>query len=194
MPTLVATIVRGNTKMHSTGNTMYGLLAEFDSVNALKAAADKVREAGFKQVDAYTPFPVEDLHHHLGMPSTKLPMLVLGAGFTGFLAGLGLQTWTTVIDYPINIGGRPLLSLPSFIPISFETTVLFAALTAAFGMLALNGFPRPYHPVFNVERFKAASTDGLFICIEASDPKFKQSETSDFLKRIGAKAVFEVPA
>ncbi len=177
----------------ASSNQLYGLLAEFETVDKLKAAADKIREAGYKMVDGYTPFPVEDLHHHLGLKATKLPMLVLAAGITGACVGFGLQAFTSAVDYPINIGGRPLVSVPSFIPITFEVTVLFAALTAAFGMLALNGFPRPYHPVFNVERFKAASTDGLFLCIESKDPRFNQSETSSFLKSIGAKAVFEVP-
>lgn len=179
--------------MHSAHqNTLYGLLAEFETVDKLLKGAAKIRDAGYKAVDGYTPFPIEELPHSLGLKPTKLPMLVLGAGITGFCAGFGLQVFCSAIDYPINIGGRPLVSVPSFIPISFEVTVLFAAFTAAFGMLLLNGFPKPYHPVFNVERFKRASSDGLFIAIEASDPKFEKGQTSSFLKSVGAKDVFEI--
>lgn len=174
-------------------HALYGLLAEFSSVPQLKAAANKVREAGFKAVDGYSPFPVEELGHDLGIKPTKLPLLVLMAGITGAFVGFGLQAFTSAVDYPINIGGRPLVSVPSFIPITFELTVLFAALTSAFGMLLLNGFPKPYHPVFNVERFRQrGSTDGLFLCIEAKDPRFEKGQTTAFLKSIGAKEVFEV--
>lgn len=173
-------------------STLYGLLAEFETVDKLLKGAAKVRDAGYKAVDGHTPFPIEELPHSLGLKPTKLPFLVLGAGCAGAVVGFGLQAFTSAVDYPLNIGGRPLISVPSFIPITFELTVLFAAFTAAFGMLLLNGFPRPYHPVFNVEQFKKASTDGLFISIEASDPKFEKGQTASFLKSAGAKEVFEI--
>lgn len=179
--------------MHSAHqDTLYGLLAEFETVDKLLRGAEKVRDAGYKAVDGHSPFPIEALPHSLGLKPTKLPLLVLGAGISGAIVGFGLQAWTSAIDYPLNIGGRPLVSVPSFIPITFELTVLFAAFTAAFGMLLLNGFPRPYHPVFNVERFKRATTDGLFISIEASDPKFEKAQTASLLKSAGAKEVFEI--
>lgn len=176
-----------------TAENLYGLLAEFESVHKLTAAADKVREAGYKAVDGFSPFPIEGLGHHLGIKESRLPLLVLIAGITGACCGFGLEAFTAAIDYPINIGGRPLVSVPSFIPVTFELTVLFAALTSAFGMIALNGLPRPYHPVFNVDRFKAASIDSFFICVEAKDPQFEKGKTAAFLKSAGAKEVFEVP-
>lgn len=179
--------------MHAAhSSTLFGLLAEFESVEKLNQAARKIRDAGYKAVDAYSPFPMEEIRDNLGLPKTKLPLLVLIAGISGFCLGFGLQVFCSAIDYPINIGGRPLISVPSFIPISFEVTVLCASFTAAFGMLILNGFPRPYHPVFNVERFKSVTTDGLFISIEATDPKFEKGQTSSFLKSCGAKDVFEI--
>jgi hypothetical protein len=170
---------------------LHGLMAEFATPHAIAEAARKAHEAGFRQLDAYTPYPVEEvseaLHHR-----SLLPKLVLGGGVLGGLAGFGLCYWSSVIEYPLNIGGRPFNSWVSFIPPTFETTILFAALTAVFGMLALNGLPQPYHPVFNVPSFALASRDRFFLCIEAGDPKFDREGTRRFLEGLGAAAVHEV--
>jgi ActD protein len=171
---------------------VYGLLAEFSDPNELIAAARRTREAGYRDVDAYTPFPIEELWEALGFHYNRLPLVVLIGGIVGALAGLGLQYWTAVIDYPINVGGRPFFSLPSFIPITFETTVLVAALSAVLGMLALNGLPMPYHPVFNVPRFALATRDRFFLCIEATDPLFDREDTRRFLERLAPREVSEV--
>ncbi len=170
---------------------IYGLLAEFENPADLVAAARATREAGYVRADAYTPFPMEAvseaLHHH-----TKLPYLVLAGGIAGGLAGYLLQYWTSVIEYPLNIGGKPFHSWVSFIPVTFECTILGAALTTVLGMLALNGLPEPYHPVFNVPRFALASRDRFFLCIEAKDPKFDLVATRKFLEGLKAREVVDV--
>jgi hypothetical protein len=171
---------------------IYGLLAEFNDPNELVAAVRRAREAGFRQMDAYTPFPIEELAEAMGMHSTRLPLIVLIGGIVGGVAGLLLQYWTSAIDYPINVGGRPFFSWPAFIPITFETTVLVAALSAVLGMLALNGLPMPYHPVFNVPRFALATRDRFFLCIEATDPQFDREGTRRFLERLVPREVSEV--
>jgi len=171
---------------------IYGLLAEFSDPNELITAARRAREDGYTRLDAYTPFPIEELSEVLGVHSNRLPMIVLSGGIVGCLAGLGLQYWTSVIDYPINVGGRPFFSLPSFIPITFETTVLVAALSAVLGMLALNGLPMPYHPVFNVPRFALATRDRFFLCIEATDPRYDREATRRFLERLAPREISEV--
>lgn len=171
---------------------LYGLMAEFDSPTALVAAANRAREAGYQKMDAYSPIPIEELHDALGFPTTKLPMLVAGGALVGALAGFGLQVWASTVAYPLNIGGRPLLSWPSFIPATFETAILFAAFAAVFGMLALNGLPMPYHPVFNAARFVMASRDRFFLCIEARDPKFDHAATRQFLQGLAPREVSDV--
>jgi len=171
---------------------IYGLMAEFSDPNELVAAARRAHEAGYRRMDAYTPFPVEELAEAMGIHRTRLPFLVLMGGIAGALAGYGLAYWTSVIDYPLNVGGRPFNSVPSFIPVTFETTVLFAALTAVLGLLAINGLPMPYHPVFNVPRFALASQDRFFLCIEATDPLFDREHTRRFLERLVPRAVSEV--
>jgi hypothetical protein len=170
----------------------YGLLAEFTDPNELIAAARHTREAGYRRFDAYTPFPIEELSEAMGLHKNRLPLIVLIGGIVGAIAGYGLQYWTSVIDYPINVGGRPFHSWPSFIPVTFECTVLVAGLSAVLGMLALNGLPMPYHPVFNVPRFALASRDRFFLCIEASDPKFDADETWGFLSRFQPRQISQV--
>jgi hypothetical protein len=171
---------------------MYGLMAEFHTAEELVEAAHKVHEAGFHHVDAYTPYPIEEVSHALGLHRSKLPLIVLGGGIMGGLAGYLLQYWSQVIEYPLNIGGRPYHSWPAFIVPTFETTILFAALSAVLGMFALNGLPEPYHPVFNVPRFALASRDRYFLVIEARDPKFDPEETRRFLLDLHASEVSDV--
>jgi hypothetical protein len=175
-----------------TDPRLYGLMAEFENPHDLVAAARKAHDAGYKKLDAYTPFPIEELADALGFHYNRLPLLVLIGGIAGAISGYALQYWASVIAYPINVGGRPLHSWPSFIPATFETTVLFAALTAVLGMLALNGLPMPHHPVFNAPRFALATRDAFFLCIEAADPRFDQEQTKHFLEQLGAKQVAEV--
>ena len=143
-------------------------------------------------MDAYSPFPIDELAEAIGFHKTRLPLIVLIGGIIGCLGGFYLQYWASVIDYPLNIGGRPLNSWPMFIPVTFELTILLAALSAVLGLLALNGLPMPYHPVFNVERFQLATSNRFFLCIEAADPKFDDEATRRFLESVGSQGVYEV--
>lgn len=171
---------------------IYGLLAEFTEPNELIAAVRQARAAGYRRMDAYTPYPIEEVAEELGVHGNRLPLIVLVGGIVGLLAGYGLQYWASVIEYPLNVGGRPFNSIVAFIPITFETTVLIAAFAAVLGMLALNGLPMPYHPVFNVPRFALASRDRFFLCIEATDPMFDRELTRRFLERLVPRSVAEV--
>jgi hypothetical protein len=171
---------------------LYGLLAEFDHPEDLVAAARQAREAGYRRFDAYSPFPIEELSEELGHGHNELPLLVLCGGLLGCIGGFALQYYISVIDFPLNVGGRPLNSWPSFIPVTFECAILAAALTAVLGMLALNGLPTPYHPVFNVDRFALASRNRFFLCIEQRDPKFQLEETRRFLEDLNPHEVSEV--
>lgn len=171
---------------------IYGLMAEFDSAERLVEAARAAHAAGYRRMDAYSPFPIEGLAAALGMHHTRLPLLVLGGGIVGAAAGYALQYYGNAISYPYNVGGRPLHSWPAFIPVTFELTVLFAALTAVLGMLVLNGLPRPFHPVFNAPRFALASRDRFFLCVEARDAVFESERTRRFLESTSAKDVVEV--
>jgi len=171
---------------------IYGLMAEFDTPEDLLAAAKRAHAQGYRRMDAYTPFPVEGLSDAIGFHHTWLPLLVLIAGILGAIVGFASQYYATVIDYPLNVGGRPLNSWPSYIPITFEVTILFAALTAVVGMIALNRLPMPYHPVFNVPRFALASRDRFFLCIEATDPLFDREATRRFLQGLKPGEVSEV--
>ena len=172
--------------------SQYGLLAEFHDPSSLVAAARRATEAGYRRVDAFTPFPVHGLDDALRFRDRRLPLLVLGGGITGAVAGFGLQVWINLIEYPLNIGGKPHFSWPMFIPVTFETTVLFAAFAAVFGMIALNGLPQPYHPVFNAPRFALASRDRFFLLIEAADPKFDRVSTRAFLDALHPHEVVDV--
>jgi Protein of unknown function (DUF3341) len=171
---------------------IYGLVGEFETGEQLIHAAEKAREAGYRRMDAYTPFPVEGLAHAMGLRRNKVPLITLIGGLIGGLGGFGFEYWVNVISYPLNIAGRPFNSWPAFIPVTFELTVLGASLSAVFGMLALNRLPQPHHPLFNVERFKRASTDRFFLAIESRDPKFSLVETARFLQGLQAHHVTEV--
>jgi hypothetical protein len=173
-------------------SSIYGLMAEFDSPEALVAAARSAFAEGFRKMDGYSPFPVDGLAEALGFHRTRVPLIVLIGGIIGCLGGFFLQYWVSVIDYPINVGGRPLNSWPSFVPVTFELTILIAALSAFLGVLALNGLPMPYHPVFNVDRFELASRHRFFLCIESGDPKFDSDRTRKFLESVGSQGVYEV--
>jgi hypothetical protein len=171
---------------------MYGLMAEFDRPEDLISATERAYEEGYRVMDAYTPFPVEGLTEALHMPSSKLPLIVLGGGLLGAAVGYGMQYYASVIDYPLNVGGRPLHSWPLFVPITFELAILFAAFAAVLGMFALNGLPQPYHPVFNVPEFEMASRSHFFLAIEARDPKFHHDETRVFMESLGANRVSSI--
>src|SRR5213075_1300425 len=172
---------------------IYGVMAEFDTPEQLIHAVEKTRAAGYRRMDAYTPFPVEGLAHAMGLKRNMVPFITLIGGLFGGLGGFGFQWWANVISYPENIGGRPLNSWPSFIPVTFELTILLAALTAVCGMLGLNGLPMPYHPLFNVPRFAQASRDRFFLCIEARDPRFDRDKTRRFLESQQPRGIFDVP-
>jgi Protein of unknown function (DUF3341) len=171
---------------------IYGLMAEFDDPASLVSAAERARHAGYVCMDAYSPFPIEELHEALGSPRSRLPLIVFIGGLIGCIGGYALQYWVSVITYPVNIGGKPFHSWPAFIPVTFECTILVAALSAVLGMLALNGLPQPYHPVFNVPRFALASRNRFFLCIEATDPKFDVERTRRFLETLEPREVTTV--
>ncbi|MGA9190993.1 MAG: DUF3341 domain-containing protein [Anaerolineales bacterium] len=179
-------------KMMQDGPQFYGLMAEFEDPDDLLAASAKVRDAGYEAFDAYTPFPIDGLGEAVGHKRSPIPLLVFGGGLMGALTGFGMMWSSAVIFYPVNAGGRPLNSWPAFIPITFELTILFAALTAMVSMFFLNKLPMPYHPVFNVPSFQRASQDRFFLCIEAEDPKFDPDKTRAFLEGLGPEKVSEV--
>ena len=168
---------------------IHGLMAEFSDAEELLRATRTAHDAGYRHMDAYSPIPIEELGELVSEHHSWLPLLVLLGGIVGGVGGFALCYWTSVIDYPINVGGRPYNSWPSFIPITFECTILGAALMAVFGMLALNGLPQPYHPVFNVPRFALASRNRFFLCIEARDRKFDLTETRHFLETLEPREV-----
>jgi Protein of unknown function (DUF3341) len=170
----------------------YGLMAEFDSPTAIVEATRRAYAEGYRRMDTYTPFPVEGLAEEMHFHRTGVPLIVLLGGLAGCLGGYFLQYWIAGIYWPLNIAGRPLNSWPMFIPVTFELTVLVAALSALVGMLALNGLPHPHHPVFNVPRFALASQDRFFLCIEASDPRFNRAATRDFLGSLAPREVNDV--
>jgi len=177
---------------HPASAAIYGLMAEFEDPNDLVAAAHRAYHECYRAMDAYSPLPIEELHDAIGFRHTRLPLIVLIGGIVGCVGGYLLQWWAAAVAYPINVAGKPLHSWPMFIPITFECTILGAALAAVFGMLALNGLPQPYHPVFNVPRFALASRNRFFLCIEARDPKFDLEDTRSFLETLGPREVTTV--
>jgi hypothetical protein len=176
----------------SRQDQIYGLLAEFPGEEELVAAAHAVRKAGYRRADAYMPYPSEEVIHAMDFKRSKVPLIVLIGGILGALTGYGLQYWVSAISYPIVVGGRPYNSWVAFIPVTFELTILFASIFGVVGMLALNKLPQPYHPVFNVPAFQAASRDGFFLAIEATDEKFDREGTARFLESLKPVAVSEV--
>jgi Protein of unknown function (DUF3341) len=175
-----------------SGPKLYGLMAEFETPHEIVEATRRAREEGFTKFDAYSPYPIEALTEALDVHDHKLPAVVLGGGILGGLAGFGLCYWCSVVNFPLNVGGKPFNSVPAFIIPTFECTILFAAFAAVLGMLGLNGLPMPYHPVFNTPRFALASKDRFFLCIEARDPKFDHDETWAFLTRLSPRVVMDV--
>lgn len=172
----------------------FGLMAEFDTPTEIVAAAQRTSAAGYKRIDAYSPFPIEELAEAIGFHKNGVPIITLVGGILGMCGGFMLQWWVNTISYPVNIGGRPPNSWPAFIPVTFEMTILFAGLSAVFGMLVLNGLPMPYHPVFNVPRFELVTRDKFFLVIFSSDPRYDMTETWTFLQSLGAKSISEVPS
>ncbi|HXX27767.1 MAG TPA: DUF3341 domain-containing protein [Terriglobales bacterium] len=172
---------------------IYGLMAEFDSPTDLVVAARKTHAAGYQKIDAYSPFPVEELAEAIGFHRNSVPLVVLVGGILGCVSGYLMQWWIATVSYPVNVGGRPYHSAPAFIVVTFEMTILFAVLFAVFGMLALNGLPMPYHPVFNIARFRFATKDRFFLIVFSSDPKYTSTGTRAFLESLAPRSISEVP-
>src|SRR5436190_9763544 len=171
---------------------LYGVMAQFDNPSQLVAAARETYAAGYRQINGYSPFPIEELTEAIGFRRTALPLIVLIGGIVGALGGFFMQYWIEVIDYPINVGGKPFNSWPAFIPITFEMTVLFAAFSAVLGMLILNKLPQPYHPVFNAPNFALATRDRFFLAVEANDAKFNHDEVVALMKSLSPLDVADV--
>jgi len=180
--------------MNTGSQPIFGLLAEYDSPEQLVEAARKTREAGYLQIDALTPYAVKELDDVLRLPRTRIPMLFLIGGIVGCLTGFLMQVYACVYSYPINVGGRPLYSWPAFIPITFELTILFSGLTGAIGMLVLNGFPTPYHPVFNSPRFSLGDSTRFYLLIQSNDSQFDPQRTREFMQTLNPGSISEVPS
>jgi hypothetical protein len=176
----------------ASGTTLWGYVVEFDSATAVVRAAEHVRDAGFTRFDVYSPIPIHGLDEAMGIPMTRLPWFVFLGGATGAGVALLLQWWTNAVNYPFIISAKPLFGLPANIPITFELTVLFAAIGAFVGMLVSSGLPQLYHPLFNVARFKRVTDDRFFVAVEAADPKFERAATRTFLESLGGLTVEEV--
>jgi Protein of unknown function (DUF3341) len=180
--------------MRPKSPNVHGLMAEFENPNALVAATYRAHYEGYRRMDAYSPFPIEELHEALGVHHTRLPLIVLIGGIVGGIGGYLLQYWANSIAYPLNVAGKPFNAWPMFIPVTFECVIAGAALAAVLGMLGLNGLPMPYHPVFNVPRFALASRNRFFLCIESADPRFDIEATRRFLETLGPEEVTTVAA
>lgn len=176
----------------SSGPQIHGVVAEFGDPETLLAAAKSTYAEGYRNMDAYSSFPIHGLAEAIGIKRTWVPLFVLVGGLTGTVTGLSLQTYARVVHYPYDIGARPAFAWPAFVPVIFELTILFAAFAALFSMLALNGLPRHHHAIFNAKNFERASTDGFFLCVEADDSKYDGEKTRTFLEGLGALAVSEV--
>ncbi|MDQ6912833.1 MAG: DUF3341 domain-containing protein [Verrucomicrobiota bacterium] len=173
-------------------DNLYGIMAEFAEPEQLLRAARAAYKAGYRKMDAYSPYAIEGVAEAIGFHKTRVPFIVLLGGICGALTAYGMQWYSAVVDYRLNVGGRPPHSWPAFVPITFELTVLFAAIAGLVGMLALNGLPRPYHPVFNVPEFKLASQTRFFLCIEADDHVFQVKEVREFLLSLAPVTITEV--
>ena len=174
-------------------DTIYGLLAEFDDPGSLVKAAERTYQSGYRQMDTFSPYPVEGAWEAMEAHDHRLSKIVLGGGILGGCTGYGLEYWVHAITYPTNIAGKPLNSWPQFIPVTFELTILFGAISAVLALVVLNGFPQPYHPVFNVKRFaEHATRDKFFLLIEAADPKFDRERTFEFMKGLNPSEINEV--
>lgn len=160
---------------------LYGLMAQYEKPEQVRGAVQMARQAGYRQMDAFTPYPVDGLARDLGEKKSRIPFIILIGGMTGAGVGFLMQYWSMAVDYPFNSGGRPTNSWPVFIPVTFEMMVLVASFAAFLGLLFLNGLPRPHHPVFNVPQFERASQDRFFLCIESADPQFDETATAAFL-------------
>jgi len=176
-----------------TAPSLYGLVAEFDTPTDLVNACKAAYAEGYREMDAYSPFPIEEASEAIGFHKSAVPLIVLVGGILGGLSGFGLQYWINVIAYPLNIGGKPFNSWPAFIVPTFEMTILFAGLSGMFGMFALNGLPRPYHPLFHVEQFSKVTRNRFFLCVESTDPKFDLTGTQQFMERLKPLSISEVP-
>src|SRR5467141_3044818 len=171
---------------------LYGIMGEFNNPSDLVAAARRTYEAGYRRINGYSPYPIEELSEAIGFTRTSLPLIVLIGGIVGGLSGFFMQYWMEVINYPLNVGGKPYNSWPAFIPITFECTVLLAAFAAVLGMLVLNKLPQPYHPVFNAPNFALATRDSFFLVIEASDRKFEHDQVVNFMRGLEPKDLIDV--
>jgi hypothetical protein len=176
----------------STKRKLHGVMGEFSHPQDLIEAIERVRAEGYTKIDAYTPFPIEEVWEAIGHHKSPVPLVVLIGGILGGLSGFFLQFWVSTIEYPVNIGGRPYNSWPAFIPVTFECTILGAVLAAVAGVFIINGLPEPYHPVFNVPRFAFASRDRYFLCIEARDPRFDAEQARQLLWDVNATEVSDV--
>lgn len=171
---------------------LYGIMAEFEGPNELVHAARRVYEAGYRRINGYSPYPIEELSEAIGFTRSSLPLIVFIGGLVGGIGGFLMQYWIEVINYSINVGGKPYNSWPAFIPITFECTVLVAAFSAVLGMLALNKLPQPYHPVFNAPNFALATRDRFFLVVEANDPIYDHDRVAELLKSLNAQEVVDV--
>ncbi|MEZ0326912.1 MAG: DUF3341 domain-containing protein [Fimbriimonas sp.] len=177
---------------HDEGPGIFAMVAEFETADELLAAAEAARDAGFKDIDCYTPFPIHGLSEAMGFRDARVPWFIFTGGMIGAFFGYSLQWYTAVVDYPLNVGGRPLNSLPAFFPVMFECTILFSALTAVFGMLAMNKLPQPYHSIFNTPGFERASQDRFFLEIGATDKRYDSRRTKEFMEGLNPLNVTEV--